>query len=109
MLSRTLWRSTIFIITILLIYLAFPIIIVPSSLPAIKVMFVEDEYPEEFFDSQVASLPTTDSLDPDVQIFELNIPTIPTAKEKLQLLKTLHQQGIDKILNPLSQTPPNSD
>ena len=41
---RILWRSTVFVITLALIYLAFPILIVPSSLPAIQAMLIENKY-----------------------------------------------------------------
>ena len=39
---RFFWRTTVFIITFVFVYLAFPILIVPSSLPAIQAMFVEE-------------------------------------------------------------------
>lgn len=91
---RILWRSTVFIITLVLIYLAFPILIVPSSLPAIKAMVIENEYPDSFYN---LTAPSVSPFDADAQIYQLNLPTIPTAKEKLELLKQLHQQGLQMI------------
>jgi len=91
---RILWRSTVFIITLVLIYLAFPILIVPSSLPAIKAMVIGNEYPDSFYN---LTAPSVSSFDADAQIYQLNLPTIPTAKEKLELLKQLHQQGLQMI------------
>ncbi len=92
---RILWRSTVFIITLLLIYLAFPIFIVPSSLPAIQQMLVANEFPEEYYpESPTVSAQGTST---DLEIYELKIPPIPTLNEKLQLIKTIHQQGMDLI------------
>lgn len=92
---RLLWRSTVFIITLLLIYLAFPILIVPTSLPAIQQMIVANEYPEEYLPQPPVVSADTPA---DAQIYELQIPTIPTLKDKINLIKTLHQQGMDLIL-----------
>jgi len=93
---RILWRSTVFIITLLLIYLAFPILIVPSSLPAVKQMFVANEFPEEYYpETPVVSAQGTPT---DLEIYELQIPPLPTLNDKLQLIKTIHQQGMDLIL-----------
>jgi len=92
---RILWRSAVFIITLLLIYLAFPILIVPTSLPAIQQMIVANEYPEEYLPPPPVVSAGTPA---DAQIYELQIPTIPTLKDKINLIKTLHQQGMDLIL-----------
>ena len=90
-----LWRSTVFLITLLLIYLAFPVLIVPSSLPAIQQMFVANEYPEEFFPQPgTVSARGTET---DLEIYELSIPKIPTLKDKVKFLKNLHKQGMDLI------------
>lgn len=82
---RILWQSVVFLVTLALIYLAFPILIVPSSLPAIQTMLQ----------------PTISSNqnDSDLEIYQLTVPVIPTAKDKLQLIISLHRQGMDKILN----------
>ena len=93
---RILWRSTVFIITLLLIYLAFPILIVPSSLPAIQQMFVDNEFPEEYLPE--APFVSAQGTDADLEIYQLTIPTLPTIKDKVELIKDLHQQGMDKIL-----------
>mgnify|MGYP000047134900 CR=1 FL=1 len=93
---RIIWRSAVFILTIMFIYLLFPILIVPSSLPAIKTMVIDNEYPREFFVSPEAQL--TES---DYQIYQLEIPPVPTIKDKLDLIKTLHQQGMKLILAPV--------
>ncbi len=93
---RILWRSTVFILTLIFIYLAFPILIVPSSLPAIKAMFVEKSFPKDQtpFVPPPTDLPLADA---DAQIYELNIPAIPSTVDKINLLKDLHQQGISLI------------
>ena len=69
----------------------------PSSLPAIKVLFIENEFPENH--PSVPSVASTDSYgsDPDIEIMELSIPQIPTLQEKIQFVKDLHQQGMDRI------------
>jgi hypothetical protein len=92
---RLLWRSTVFIITLLLIYLAFPILIVPTSLPAIQQMIVANEYPEEYLPQPPVVSADTPA---DAQIYQLQIPTVPTLKDKINLIKTLHQQGMNLIL-----------
>ena len=76
---RILWRSTVFIITLGLIYLAFPILIVPSSLPPIQ---------------------STSS--PDAQIYQLEIPQEPTLKDSFEQLRQRHRQGMKLILAPFS-------
>ncbi len=93
---RILWRSTVFIITLLLIYLAFPVLIVPSSLPAIEQMFIANEFPEEYLPE--APIVSAEGYDADLQIYELSVPQIPALKDKIQLIKDLHQQGMDRIL-----------
>ncbi len=92
-----LWRSTVFIITLLLIYLAFPILIVPSSLPAIQTMVVDNQLPQAYL-PEAPIVSADESLPADAQIYQLQIPTIPTLKDKLEVLKDLHQQGMDLIL-----------
>ncbi len=96
---KIIWRSGVFLVTLVLIYFAFPILIVPSSLPAIQQMVVENELPEEFL-PEAPYLVASDS-PTDLEIYELNIPTIPTLKDKIEVLKTIHQQGMDKIFNPV--------
>ena len=95
---RILWRSTVFLITIVFIYLAFPILIVPSSLPAIKALFIEQESTQNYnSDSPNYDLePSTQTANP--KIYEVNIETVLTPKQKLQAIKDIHQQGIDLIL-----------
>ncbi|MDZ7586420.1 MAG: hypothetical protein U0946_01585 [Patescibacteria group bacterium] len=73
---RILWRSTVFIITLALIYLAFPILIVPSPLP-----------------------PVQSTSSPDAQIFEVKTTTID---ETIQSLRERHRQGMKLILAPFS-------
>lgn len=73
--ARMIWRSTVFILTILLLYLAFPILIVPSNLPAIK---------------------TADS-DGDLQIYQLEIERVPTIKDRINYLRNRHRQGMQII------------
>jgi len=73
---RILWRSTVFIITLGLIYLIFPILIVPSPLPPIQ------------------------SAGPaDAQIFEVKTTTID---ETIQSLRERHRRGMKLILAPFS-------
>ena len=74
------------------IYLAFPILIVPSSLPAIKALFIEKEFPREEM-----SVPAPSGLTADAQIYELNIPQVPTLQDKIRVLSDLHRQGMAKI------------
>ncbi|KKS80677.1 MAG: hypothetical protein UV54_C0001G0027 [Candidatus Beckwithbacteria bacterium GW2011_GWA2_43_10] len=93
---RILWRSTVFVITLALIYLAFPILIVPSSLPAIQAMLIENKYPDQASTSPSAIVSQEAA---GAQIYQLTIPVVPTVEEKLQLIKDLHRQGMDKILN----------
>lgn len=95
---KILWKSTVFVITLALIYLAFPVLIVPSSLPAIQAMFIEKEYPDDY----LTNIYPANSTEADLEIYELSLPTIPTIKEKIQLIKDLHQQGMDLILNRAS-------
>ena len=95
--KNILWRSGVFVVTIIAIYLAFPILIIPSSLPAIQQMFVENEIPQEYSSSNIAI--ETSNLPTDTEIYQLTIPTIPTLKEKITVLKKIHKQGINKIFN----------
>jgi len=95
-----LWKSTVFVITLALIYLAFPVLIVPSSLPAIHAVFINDEYPTNF-QAPVTS-PNISDQEPDLQIYELRFPDGPSFNQKVQLIKSLHQQGMDLILNRAS-------
>ena len=73
---RILWRSVVFIFTLALIYILFPILIVPSSLPPIQ-----------------SSTPA------DAQIFEVKTTTID---ETIQSLRERHRQGMKLILAPVS-------
>jgi len=91
---RILWRSTVFVLTLLFIYLAFPILIVPSSLPAIQAMFIDQEMPQGYNPSDSLA----NNLETDAQIYEINIPTIPTLTDKITVLKDFHRQGMDLIL-----------
>jgi len=90
---RILWRSAVFVLTLVFIYLAFPILIVPSSLPAIKALFIEQEFPQDY------EVPDTlaEGLETDLEIYELNLPIIPTLSDKITILKDIHTQGIDLI------------
>lgn len=74
--ARILWRSAVFLLTLGLIYLIFPILIVPSSLPPIQ-----------------SSVPG------DTQIFEVKTTTID---ETIQSLRERHRQGMKLILAPVS-------
>ena len=78
---KLVWRSIVFVLTILFIYLLFPILIVPSSLPAIQ---------------QMMSTPGAGSA--DVGIYQLEIEPVPTLKDKLDTLADLHRQGMAIIL-----------
>jgi|GEM_PF-2868322 hypothetical protein len=93
---RFLWRSIVFVFTIVFIYLAFPILIVPSSLPAIKSIFVGESHVQEYKPDLTE---TSDylSADADAQIYQLDISASPTLSDKLNLLKDLHQQGWSMI------------
>lgn len=76
---RILWRSTVFLITLGLIYLAFPILIVPSPLPPVQ---------------------SADS--PDAEIYQLKVPQEPTLKNTIEQLRERHRQGMKLILAPFS-------
>lgn len=97
---RILWRSAVFIITIIFIFLAFPILIVPSSTPMIKAMFIENEYPANW-QAQSPSGAINEEKG-DAQIYEINLPTMPTIQDKLLFLISLHQEGMKIILSPFS-------
>ena len=74
---KPVWRVVTFVVTILFIYLLFPILIVPSSLPAIQ---------------ELVTGPA------DIGIYQLEIEPVPTLKDKLDTLAALHRQGMDIIL-----------
>jgi len=93
---KIIWRSTVFLATLILIYLAFPILIVPSALPAIQQMFIANEFPSQY-PADIGSF-TPQGETTDLEILELSIPKTPTFQDKINLLKTLHRQGMDKIL-----------
>ncbi len=76
-------RSIVFVLALISIYLAFPILIVPSSLPAIQ---------------ELAIGPA------DAAIFELEIPQEPTLKNTLTNLKIRHRLGVAIIRETLTQT-----
>ncbi len=78
---KPVWRVITFVLTILFIYLLFPILIVPSSLPAIQQMMIA---------------PGTGSA--DIGIYQLEIERVPTLKDKLDTLVQLHRQGMAIIL-----------
>lgn len=78
---KLIWRSLVFLVTLVSIYLLFPILIVPSSLPAIN-----EAGPGE------------------VQIFQLEIPEEPTLKNTLAYLISRHRQGRYLIWLWLTQT-----
>jgi len=95
---RFIWRSTVFIVTLVLLYLAFPILIVPSGLPAIKAIIVDSTYPSSIKTSASEPQLAPPSLQSDTTVYQLEIPLSLTFKQKLQLLKAMHQQGIDLML-----------
>lgn len=78
---KPVWRVVTFVFTLLFIYLLFPILIVPSSLPAIQ---------------QIISAPGAGSA--DLGIYQLEIERVPTLKDKVKALVELHRQGMDLIL-----------
>ena len=77
---KPVWRVITFVFTILFIYLLFPILIVPSSLPAIQ---------------EIVAGPSGTA---DIGIYQLEIERVPTLKDKLKALADLHRQGMDIIL-----------
>lgn len=68
------WRSVVVVLTIMAIYIIFPIFIVPSKLPAIQ-----------------------QNTPGDLQIYQLEIEPEPTFKNKFIELKKRHQTGINLI------------
>ena len=74
------WRVLTFLVTLIFIYLLFPILIVPSSLPAIQEM-------------------VTGGGQGDINIYQLEIERVPTLQDPHNTLVELHQQGMDIILN----------
>jgi len=88
---RFIWRSTTIIITLLLIYLAFPVLLVPSSLPAIQAIFLSK------IDQPAIPGPSR-PFDPNtIPIYQLEPTRQLTTKEKFTALKQLHRQGIQII------------
>ena len=80
---KLIWRSVVLVLTLMAIYLAFPILIVPSSLPAIQEMVTGPA---------------------DAAIFELEIPQEPNLKNTVESLKIRHRLGIAIIRETLTQT-----
>jgi len=80
---KLIWRSVVLVLTLMVIYLAFPILIVPSSLPAIQ---------------ELATGPA------GAAIFELGIPQKPTLNGTLKTLKIRHRLGVAIIRETLTQT-----
>ena len=78
---KPIWRVVTFVLTLMFIYLLFPILIVPSSLPAIQ---------------QMMTAPGAGSA--DIGIYQLEIERVPTLKDKIDTLVELHRQGMDLIL-----------
>ncbi len=92
---KILWRSTVFVITLLLIYLAFPILIVPSSLPAIQQIVVEGVKPQP----SPVLVPDYFNVNEGVPIQQITLPVSLSFPQRLDELKKLHQQGMALILN----------
>lgn len=90
---RFIWRSTVFIVTLVLLYIAFPVLIVPSSLPAIKAIIIDSTYPSSTSTSEF----TTPSEQSETTVYQI-IPQTLTLKQKLQLFKDMHQQGMNLML-----------
>ncbi|MCX6817114.1 MAG: hypothetical protein NTZ93_04590 [Candidatus Beckwithbacteria bacterium] len=76
---RILWHSLVFILTLALIYILFPILIVPSKLP-----------------------PVQSAGSPDAQIYQLEVPRQPSLKNTISDLRQRHQQGMKLILAPFA-------
>lgn len=74
---KPVWRVVTFVLTLLFIYLLFPILIVPSSLPAIQQMATGQA---------------------DIQIYQLEFERVPTVGDKIRVLRGLHRQGMNIIL-----------
>lgn len=92
---KILWRSTVFIVTLLLIYLAFPILIVPSSLPAIQQIVVEGVKPQP----SPVLIPDYFNVNDGVPIQQISLPIPLTMSQRVDELKKLHRQGLKLILN----------
>ncbi|HKZ35875.1 MAG TPA: hypothetical protein VJ242_04115 [Patescibacteria group bacterium] len=92
---KILWRSTVFVVTLLLIYLAFPILIVPSSLPAIQQIIIEGLKPE----TELTYAPDYFGVNEGVPIQQVTLPIPLTLSERFEELKNLHRKGMDLILN----------
>lgn len=72
---KPIWRIAVFFTALVFIYLLFPILIVPSSLPAIQEMIAE---------------PVGDNLG----IYQLEPERLPTLGDKIKILRRMHRQGI---------------
>ena len=92
---KILWRSTVFVITLLLIYLAFPILIVPSSLPAIQQIVVEGIMPQP----SPTLVPDYFNVNDGIPIQQITLPIPLSLPQRLEELKKLHNQGMTLILN----------
>ena len=92
---KILWRSTVFVITLLLIYLAFPILIVPSSLPAIQQIVVEGIMPQP----SPTLIPDYFNVNDGIPIQQITLPIPLSLPQRLEELKKLHNQGMTLILN----------
>ena len=92
---KILWRSTVFLATLLLIYLAFPILIVPSSLPAIKQIVVEGVKPQP----TPSPIPDYFGVNEGVPIQQVTLPISLTLSERFNELKAMHQKGMEIIFN----------
>lgn len=92
---KILWRSTVFIVTLLLIYLAFPILIVPSSLPAIQQIVVEGVKPQP----SPALIPDYFNVNQGAPIQQITLPIPLTLSQRVEELKKLHGQGMALILS----------
>jgi hypothetical protein len=69
------WRTIVLILTIVAIYIIFPILIVPSKLPAIQDV----------------------SEDEAVSIYQVEAERVLTLKDRYQELKNRHETGIKLI------------
>jgi hypothetical protein len=88
---RLFWRSTVIVVTIVLIYFAFPILIVPSSLPAIQAIFCQEQ------SQPTPSVSSEPGAEPSLPIYQLELSRPLTLKEKFQALQQLHHQGMELL------------
>ena len=65
-------------------------------------MFIENEYPPAFQAPSPNPYPYVSDQNSDLQIYEIKLSTGPTINQKIQLIKDLHQQGMNLILNRAS-------